>query len=65
MAATESDLRRLLSEVAATRHYGFQLQAFSDGECTLLVNGRVGSWADRYLVNAVHGRKKFFVTHRC
>jgi uncharacterized protein (TIGR00369 family) len=37
MSATESDLRRLLSEVAATRHYGFQLQAFSDGECTLLV----------------------------
>ncbi len=37
MAATESDLRRRLSEVAATRHYGFQLHSFADGECTLVV----------------------------
>ena len=37
MAATETDLHRLISEVSATRHYGFRLHAFSEGECTLLV----------------------------
>jgi hypothetical protein len=45
MAATESDLRRLLSEVSATKHCGFQLQAFSDGE--KIWNGRAESWADK------------------
>jgi uncharacterized protein (TIGR00369 family) len=36
-AATEADLRDLLSQVGAVRCYGFQLHSFSDGECTILV----------------------------
>lgn len=37
LAATESDLRQLLSEVSSIKHYGFQLHSFSDGECSILV----------------------------
>jgi uncharacterized protein (TIGR00369 family) len=37
LAATEAELRQLLSQVGSTNHYGFQLHSFSDGECTLLV----------------------------
>jgi uncharacterized protein (TIGR00369 family) len=37
LAATESELRQLLSQVGSTSHYGFQLHSFSEGECTLLV----------------------------
>jgi uncharacterized protein (TIGR00369 family) len=36
-AATEADLRELLSQVGAVRCYGFQLHSFADGECTILV----------------------------
>ncbi len=36
-AATEADLRQLLTQVGAIRHYAFQLHSFSDGECTILV----------------------------
>lgn len=37
LAATEFELRRLLSQVGSTNHYGFQLHSFAEGECTLLV----------------------------
>jgi uncharacterized protein (TIGR00369 family) len=37
LAATEFELRQLLPQVGSTKHYGFQLHAFGDGECTLLV----------------------------
>jgi uncharacterized protein (TIGR00369 family) len=37
LAATDSELRQLLAQVSAIQHYGFDLQSFSDGECTLLV----------------------------
>jgi uncharacterized protein (TIGR00369 family) len=36
-AATEPELRDLLSRVSSIRHYRFQLHSFSDGECTILV----------------------------
>jgi acyl-coenzyme A thioesterase PaaI-like protein len=36
LAATESELSQLLSQVGSTNHYGFQLYSFGDGECTLL-----------------------------
>jgi uncharacterized protein (TIGR00369 family) len=36
LAATESELRQLLSQVGSTNHYGFQLYSLGDGECTLL-----------------------------
>ena len=37
LAVTESELRRLLADVAFTRGYGFRLRAIDDGECTLEV----------------------------
>jgi uncharacterized protein (TIGR00369 family) len=37
LAATEAELRDLLSQVSSIKHYGFRLNSFSDGECTLLV----------------------------
>jgi len=37
LAVTESELRRLLEEVAFTRSYGFRLRAIGDGLCTLEV----------------------------
>jgi len=37
LAATESELRQRLSEIALADFYGFQLQSFSDGECTITV----------------------------
>jgi uncharacterized protein (TIGR00369 family) len=37
LAATELELRQLLSQVGSNQHYGFQLHSFGDGECTLLV----------------------------
>src|SRR5215813_1244347 len=37
LAVTESELRRLLDEVAFTRSYGFRLLAIGDGLCTLEV----------------------------
>jgi len=37
LAVTESELRRLLANVAFTRGYGFRLRAIDDGECTLEV----------------------------
>ena len=37
LALTESELRRLLANVAFTRGYGFRLRAIDDGECTLEV----------------------------
>ncbi len=37
LAATESELRQLLADVAFTRNYGFELQSIADGECVLLV----------------------------
>ncbi len=37
LAATESELRRHLSEASFLEHYGFELHSFSDGECALLV----------------------------
>lgn len=37
LAATETELRRLLEEVAFTRVYGFQLHSIADGQCTLEV----------------------------
>ena len=36
-AATEADLRQLLTQVGAVKHYRFQLHSFSDGECSILV----------------------------
>jgi uncharacterized protein (TIGR00369 family) len=37
LAATEFELRQLLSQVGSTNHHEFQLHSFADGECTLLV----------------------------
>jgi uncharacterized protein (TIGR00369 family) len=37
LAVTEPELCHLLSQVSSIRHYGFQLQSFSGGECTILV----------------------------
>lgn len=37
LAATESELRQLLSQIGSANHYGFQLHSFGDGESTLLV----------------------------
>src|SRR5215510_1607031 len=37
LAVTETELRRILEEVAFTRSYGFRLQAIDDGLCTLEV----------------------------
>jgi uncharacterized protein (TIGR00369 family) len=36
-AATDPELRQLLTQVSSIKHYGFQLHSFSDGECTILV----------------------------
>jgi uncharacterized protein (TIGR00369 family) len=36
-AATEPELRDLLSQVSSIQHYRFQLHSFSDGECSILV----------------------------
>jgi uncharacterized protein (TIGR00369 family) len=36
-AVTEGELRQLLSEVAFTKSYGFQLHAIGDGECSIEV----------------------------
>jgi acyl-coenzyme A thioesterase PaaI-like protein len=37
LAVTETELRRILDDVAFTRSYGFRLQAIGEGECTLEV----------------------------
>lgn len=37
LAATESELRQRLSEIALADYYGFELQSFGDGECALAV----------------------------
>ena len=37
MAATESELRQILTEVAFTRNFGFRLHSIADGECVLSV----------------------------
>jgi len=36
-AATESELRQILTEVAFTRNFGFRLHSIGDGECALSV----------------------------
>lgn len=36
-AATEADLREILTQVGAVSCYGFRLHSFSEGECTILV----------------------------
>src|SRR6266436_512706 len=36
-AATESELRQILSDVAFTRNFGFRLHSIGDGECALSV----------------------------
>src|SRR5439155_3982112 len=36
-AATESELREILTEVAFTRNFGFRLHSIADGECALSV----------------------------
>lgn len=37
LAASESELVDLLSQVSSIRHYGFQLQSFGEGECAIKV----------------------------
>src|SRR5579864_8002674 len=37
LAATESELQLLLSQVSSVKHYRFQLQSFGDGECAIVV----------------------------
>ena len=37
IAASESELTELLSQVSSIRHYGFRLHSFGDGECVLAV----------------------------
>src|SRR5262245_62502580 len=37
LAVTETELRRILEEVAFTQAYGFRLQAIDEGRCTLEV----------------------------
>ncbi len=37
LAVTKGELRQLLSEVAFTKSYGFQLHAIGDGECSIEV----------------------------
>jgi uncharacterized protein (TIGR00369 family) len=36
LAATESDLQQILTEVAFTRNFGFRLHSIGDGECAIL-----------------------------
>ncbi len=37
LAVTDSELRQVLSQASFLDQFGFQLDSFSDGECTLLV----------------------------
>src|SRR5216683_7133265 len=37
LAASESELRQILSDVAFTRNFGFRLHSIGDGECVLSV----------------------------
>jgi uncharacterized protein (TIGR00369 family) len=37
LAATESELRQILTDVAFTRNFGFRLHSIGDGECALSV----------------------------
>src|SRR5437667_3449735 len=37
LAATESQLQQILTEVAFTRNFGFQIHSIADGECALSV----------------------------
>src|SRR5260221_14602580 len=37
LAATESELRQILADVAFTRNFGFRLRSIGDGECVLSV----------------------------
>jgi len=37
LAAREAELQRILTGVAFTRNYGFQLRSIGDGECALAV----------------------------
>src|SRR6266568_4801654 len=37
LAATESELQQILTEVAFTRNFGFRLHSVGDGECALSV----------------------------
>ena len=37
LAVDELELRKLLSDVAFTRNYGFQLHSIADGECVIAV----------------------------
>ncbi len=37
LAATESQLQQILTEVAFTRNFGFRLHSIGDGECVLAV----------------------------